>query len=193
MKAHFRAIAAGAALLAQDATGQQAAPRVHCVCDISQEFTFYMDGRFFRQYLEGHGEDARNWGSMAELDLSNANLLVLTGGDAHVPFAKASIAKIDAFLAGGGGVLMLLQDAQAPGNDIVRQHGLTASQQGAKDNFLHFGNQRCTIRAAVNSTPGISKFFKTKKLYQSYHKISIDVLTIDTPAKTIVGIIDDFR
>ncbi len=132
MKALWGAIAAGAALLAQDPTGQAAAPRVHCVCDISQEFTFYMDGRFFRQYLEGHGEDARNWGSLAELDLSNANLLVLTGGDAHVPFAKASIAKIDAFLAGGGGVLMLLQDAQAPGNDIVRQHGLTASQQGAK-------------------------------------------------------------
>ena len=32
-------------------------PRIHSVSDISQEFTFYMDGRFHRQYLAEHGTE----------------------------------------------------------------------------------------------------------------------------------------
>ena len=61
------------------AQGEPAAVVVHSVCDLSQEFTFYIDGRFHRQYLEGVGRDARNWGSLHRLDLENVNLLVLTG------------------------------------------------------------------------------------------------------------------
>ena len=57
---------------------------VHSVSDISQQFTFYMDGRFHRQYLQDDAKDVRNWGSLSKLDLSNANLLLLTGGDARV-------------------------------------------------------------------------------------------------------------
>ncbi|MEY4828991.1 MAG: hypothetical protein RLZZ562_787 [Planctomycetota bacterium] len=116
---------------AQDPAPPAASHRVHCVCDISQEFSFYMDGRFFRQYLEGHGEDARNWGSLSELDLSNANLLVLTGGDAHVPYGDAATQKVDSFLTNGGAVLMLLQDAAAPGNAVTKKHGCVASEEAS--------------------------------------------------------------
>lgn len=111
---------------------EQKPHRVHCVSDISQEFSFYMDGRFFRQYLEGHGEDARNWGSLSQLDLSNANLLALSGGDAHVPYAKESLAKVDAFLHEGGAVLMLLQSADAPGNEVTKPHACVAAEASAQ-------------------------------------------------------------
>ena len=34
------------------ATAAIAPPSVHSVSDISQQFSFYMDGRFHRQYLQ---------------------------------------------------------------------------------------------------------------------------------------------
>ena len=61
------------------ATG--APPTVHSISDISQEFTFYMDGRFHRQYLKDHGRDARNWGTLSKADLSNANLSTSPSAD----------------------------------------------------------------------------------------------------------------
>lgn len=117
----------------QDDPVEAASPhRVHCVCDISQEFTFYMDGRFFRQYLEGRGEDARNWGSLAELDLSNTNLLVLTGGDRRLPYSDASLRHVDAFLEDGGAVLMLLDGKDSPGNALLQRHGASSTDTEAK-------------------------------------------------------------
>lgn len=100
-----------------------AEPFVHCVCDLSQEFTFWMDGRFFRQYLEGHGKDARNWGSLAELDLSNANLLVLAAGDERLPYSVASLAHVDDFLEQGGAVLALAGNLEAPITALLLRHG----------------------------------------------------------------------
>jgi hypothetical protein len=46
-------------LLALAALQGASAPRVHSICDLSQEFTFYMDGRFHTQYLKDVGRDAR--------------------------------------------------------------------------------------------------------------------------------------
>jgi hypothetical protein len=131
-----RAAVLVATLLVASTAGAQAEAkptpqRVHCVCDISQEFTFYMDGRFFRQYLEGHGEDARNWGSLAELDLANTNLLVLAGGDRRLPYSDASLRTVDAFLAGGGAVLVLLDGKDSPGNAILRRHGAASTDVDA--------------------------------------------------------------
>ena len=47
-------------------------PTVHAVADISQEFTFYMDGRFHRQYLKDVAASTQNcsepppsWGTSA--------------------------------------------------------------------------------------------------------------------------------
>ncbi len=95
---------------------QAAAPPtvVHSICDLSQEFTFYMDGRFHSQYLQDIGRDARNWGSLARLDLSNVNLLVLTGGDARLPYAPASSAHVADYVADGGALLVVADGGEPP-------------------------------------------------------------------------------
>ncbi|HEX9794072.1 MAG TPA: DUF4350 domain-containing protein [Planctomycetota bacterium] len=106
---------------AQDPPAQAPPRLVHAVCDISQSFTFYMDGRFHRQYLEGHGRDARNWGSLAKLELGNVNLLVLTGGDVHVPYAADAIANVQDFVRAGGALLLMADggDPEPPGAAVA--------------------------------------------------------------------------
>ena len=73
-----------------------------------------MDGRFHRQYLEEDARDARNWGSLSELDLSNTNLLVLTAGDMRIPYSKAARENISGFLAEGGTVLIMADGTGKP-------------------------------------------------------------------------------
>lgn len=108
--------------LAQDPA---TAPAVHSVCDLSQSFTFYMDGRFARQYLEGRGRDARNWGSLELLDLTNANLLVLEGGDPRLPYSEAAVAHVAEFARGGGAVLLMADggDPMPPGAVLAERFG----------------------------------------------------------------------
>jgi hypothetical protein len=101
--------------------------RVHSVSDLSQEFSFYMDGRFHTQYLKGVGRDVRNWGSLHRLDLANANLLVLVEGDAHVPYTPASIEHVERFVRAGGTVLLM-----ADGADPMPPGALVAERLGAK-------------------------------------------------------------
>ena len=117
---------------AQDAPTTR--PIVHSVSDISQEFSFYMDGRFYTQYLAGHGRDARNWGSLHRVDLSNTNLLVLTGGDPRIPYSEASLDHIDAFLEGGGTVLLMIDGAEPmpPGAALALRHGAEPTLRAAK-------------------------------------------------------------
>lgn len=60
---------------------------IHSVCDLSHEFAFYTDGRFYKQYLSGSGnKDSRNWGTLHKCDLSNINLLVLMSGATPCPY-----------------------------------------------------------------------------------------------------------
>ena len=101
--------------------------RIHSVSDISQEFTFYMDGRFARQYLRQSDRDVRNWGSLGNLDLSNANLLILTGGNPRVPYTKAAGERIVNFLNDGGGVLIMADgsDPMPPATSILTNFGAT--------------------------------------------------------------------
>lgn len=81
---------------------------IHSISDISHEFTFYMDGRFHRQYIgdEG-GRDARNWGTLHKLDLTNVNLLALSGNDHHVPYDAKSIRHVRRYVEDGGGLLIM--------------------------------------------------------------------------------------
>ncbi len=82
--------------------------RVHSVSDLSHEFSFYADGRFFRQYLAGDGnQDSRNWGTLHKCDLKNVNLLILMSGATPCPYVPEDIAAIRAFLEDGGGVVVL--------------------------------------------------------------------------------------
>ena len=96
-------------------------PRVHSISDLSQEFTFYMDGRFHAQYLKGVGRDARNWGSLHRLDLSNTNLLLLEDDDPHVPYSAESIAHVDRYVREGGTVLLMADggDPMPPGEALL--------------------------------------------------------------------------
>ena len=108
-------------LITAVAASAAAPPTVHSVSDISQQFTFYMDGRFHKQYLADVGRDVRNWGTLHKADLSNANLLLLTAGDPHVPYAKASVRHILRFARDGGTVLLMGDggDPMPPGQAVA--------------------------------------------------------------------------
>ena len=73
-----------------------------------------MDGRFHRQYLKDMAKDARNWGSLARLDLSNVNLLVLVGGNPRIPYAKKAIANVRRYVEGGGTLLVMGDGSAGP-------------------------------------------------------------------------------
>ena len=99
--------------------------RINAVSDISQQFSFYMDGRFARQYLRDEDRDVRNWGSLHRLDLSNANLLILTGGNYRVPYTDAAGKCVADFLHDGGAVLVMadFDDPMPPVTSIVGRYG----------------------------------------------------------------------
>ena len=100
-------------------------PTVHSISDISQQFTFYMDGRFHTQYLQDAGKDVRNWGTLSKLDLSNANLLLLTGGNPRIPYDEGACKNIEAFLQSGGTVLMMADGGSVPqpGAAVMKPYG----------------------------------------------------------------------
>ncbi len=87
------------------------ANRIHSVCDISTDFTFYMDGRFFSQYISPDGADERNWGTLWKLDLTDTNLLVLSSGDSPVQYANKSISHVKRFVSSGGALLIAASNA----------------------------------------------------------------------------------
>jgi len=81
--------------------------RIHCVTDISHEFTFYFDGRFGRNYVAENGIDVRNWGTLHKYDFNNVNLLILQSGSSPCPYLPEDIETIEKFLTNGGGVVVL--------------------------------------------------------------------------------------
>ncbi len=81
--------------------------RIHCVTDISHEFTFYFDGRFGRNYVVPNGIDVRNWGTLHKYDFSNVNLLILQSSASPCPYLPEDIEAVRKFLAEGGGVVVL--------------------------------------------------------------------------------------
>ncbi|MBM4038444.1 MAG: hypothetical protein FJ290_08010 [Planctomycetes bacterium] len=91
------------------AEGQAASQaKVHCVVDISHEFTFYFDGRFATNYVTPLGSvGVQNWATLHKCDLSNANLLVLQSGGTPCPYLPEDIAAVRRFLEAGGGVCVL--------------------------------------------------------------------------------------
>lgn len=106
--------AVAAALTATPAVGAQMAapePVVHSMCDLSQQFTFHMDGRFARQYLGGQDRDQRNWGTLHKLRLEETNLLVLGPGERRIPYSEHSIDHVVDFVRAGGGLLVMADGA----------------------------------------------------------------------------------
>ena len=86
---------------AQSATPPQS-HRIHCVTDISHEFTFYFDGRFGKNYVSPNGVDARNWGTLHKYDFTNVNLLILQSSASPCPYTPEDIDRI-----GDGAVTLL--------------------------------------------------------------------------------------
>lgn len=81
--------------------------RIHCVTDISHEFTFYFDGRFGKNYVAENGIDVRNWGTLHKYDFSNVNLLILQSSASPCPYLPKDIKAVRKFLREGGGVVVL--------------------------------------------------------------------------------------
>ena len=81
--------------------------RIHCVTDISHEFTFYFDGRFGRNYVVPNGIDVSNWGTLHKYDFSNVNLLILQSSASPCPYLPEDIEAVRKFLTEGCGVVVL--------------------------------------------------------------------------------------
>jgi len=81
--------------------------RIHCVTDISHEFSFYFDGRFGKNYVLPNGRDVRNWGTLHKYDFQNANLLILQSSASPCPYVAEDIEAVGRFLRNGGGAVVL--------------------------------------------------------------------------------------
>ncbi len=110
------------------------APTVHSVTDISQEFSFYMDGRFVRRYLGDSAYDVRNWGTLWKADLSDANLLILSGGSPRVPYDTRSVDHVLRFVERGGGLLLMAdaRDGDAELNRVAERLDATFERPSAQ-------------------------------------------------------------
>ncbi len=109
-------------------------PQVRSLSDISQEFTFYMDGRFHRQYLAANGgRDVRNWGSLGKADLEPFNLLLLTGGNPRIPYRDDARRNVLDFARRGGTVLLMADgaDPDLPAHALAEDFGLLLSDRPA--------------------------------------------------------------
>ena len=93
-------------LLGESSTASQDG-LIHCVTDISHEFTFYFDGRFGKNYVAPNGIDVRNWGTLHKYDFSNANLLILQSSASPCPYLPEDVHAVRDFLSEGGGVVAL--------------------------------------------------------------------------------------
>jgi hypothetical protein len=94
-------------ILFVESTSAAQAGRIHCVTDISHEFTFYFDGRFGKNYVAENGVDVRNWGTLYKYDFSNVNLLILQSSASPCPYLPEDIQAVRKFLREGGGVVVL--------------------------------------------------------------------------------------
>jgi len=94
-------------VLVGQAAGAVEPGRIHCVTDISHDFSFYFDGRFGKNYVLPNGIDVRNWGTLHKYDFQNANLLIVQSSASPCPYVPQDIEAVQRFLQSGGGVAML--------------------------------------------------------------------------------------
>jgi hypothetical protein len=112
--------------------------RVHCVTDISHEFTFYFDGRFGKNYVAPNGVDVRNWGTLHNYDFSNINLLILQSSASPCPYLPEDVNAVGKFLSEGGGVVALgdydlfRKEKEYRLNTLVRRFGAEFLNESAQ-------------------------------------------------------------
>lgn len=99
-------------------------PTVNALIDLSHSFSFYADGRFATQYLEGQ-HSAMCWGNLYDFDFKNTNLLILLSCDDRSPYTKKDIAAIKKYVNDGGGLVIL-------GSENLQSQGEMAKIFGAQ-------------------------------------------------------------
>ena len=107
-----------------EVAGQTAVPpvSVHAVTDLSHEFTFYADNRFYQQYLP-QGKGVVHWASLTSCDLSNVNLLILPGCFPQLSYTEKEIDFVHDFLVDGGGVLIFGDAQNRSQNNLLEAFG----------------------------------------------------------------------
>lgn len=112
----------------------QSTPRIHAVTDLSHAFSFYTDGRFGTQYLQGQTCVA-NWGNLYDFDFSGANLLVLLGCDDRSPYTEKDFQTVENFARQGGAVLILGSTGGRSQNQLAERFG-AAFAKTTKDRLV---------------------------------------------------------
>lgn len=95
---------------------------VHAVTDLSHEFSFYGDHRFYTQYLKSE-KGVTNWCSLFNFDFSNANLLILLGCANEINYLPQDITAINDFLKAGGTVLIMGSHKAISQNKLIKAFG----------------------------------------------------------------------
>ena len=95
---------------------------VHAVTDLSHEFSFYGDGRFYTQYLKDQ-KGVTNWCSLFNFDFSNANLLILLGCADQINYFPQDVTTIQKFLESGGAVLIMGSHRAISQNELIKTFG----------------------------------------------------------------------
>lgn len=95
---------------------------IHAVTDLSHQFTFYADNRFYQQYMP-EGKGVTNWVDLSDFDLSNTNLLILLGCDDRISYSKEDVETITGFLNEGGGVMIFGNDKTKSQNELLSNYG----------------------------------------------------------------------
>lgn len=109
-------------LLAKDSEKIPSSKKIHAVSDLAHEFSFYADGRFGTQYLDGH-KMVTNWGTLSKFDESNANLLIFLACNPNVTYTPSDLTYIKKFLASGGGVLIMGNPGDEGQNKLASNFG----------------------------------------------------------------------
>ena len=95
---------------------------IHAISDMSHAFSFYADGRFGQQYLKDF-KCYSNAGNLADLDLSNVNLLVFLDCEEKCPYTEKDFAVINNFVNDGGGVVVLGNHDRVAQNKLAQNFG----------------------------------------------------------------------
>ena len=119
---------------------------IHCVTDISHDFSFYFDGRFGRNYVSENGKNVQNWGTLHKYDFTNANLLILQSAGWPCEYTQKDIRAVQRFLTQGGGVLVLgdyatfRQQKEYQLNTLAKHFGAEFIDQRAKKPLKGFSS-----------------------------------------------------
>lgn len=109
--------------------GMAYATSVYAVSDLSHSFSFYGDGRFATQYLEGE-KAVTNWGTLDKFDAQNANLFILLDCHSHLKYTTADIKYLRKFIKKGGAVLIMGSHDNRRQNELMNVFGAQFVKKG---------------------------------------------------------------